>query len=177
VVALTAALVLVTGYYAWQNRQMVKEMRAARAVAVMPKLAITMTHIGPDLWFPTVVNAGPGAALDVDVEIALEPGAGDRRRWRAAVMAPGERHEFFIREESGQGLEHLGKVVERYEEVTLRGSCTDVLGNLPVITERMELREWRALIEEGGERLIPDYAHDASKFLERIAKAAEKMAR
>jgi len=177
VVVLTAALVIVTGYYAWQNRQMVQEMRASRAIAVMPRLAITMTHIGPDIWFPTIVNVGPGAALEVDVEIALQPGAGDRRRWRTAVMVPGERHEFFIRGESGQGLEHMGQVVERYEEVTLTGACRDVLGNVTAIAERMELREWRTLIEEGGERLMPDYARDTSKFLERIAKAAEKLVR
>jgi hypothetical protein len=39
IVALTAVLVVVTGYYAWQNRQMVLEMRRARDLAIETRQA------------------------------------------------------------------------------------------------------------------------------------------
>src|SRR5947209_8071758 len=66
-VLLTAALILVTGYYAFQNRRMVGEMRRAREVAVMPKLAIEFAFFGPMNVNVAIKNIGPGVALDVDV--------------------------------------------------------------------------------------------------------------
>lgn len=42
IVLLTAALVLVTGYYAWQNHQMVQEMRRSRELSVAPKLVLSI---------------------------------------------------------------------------------------------------------------------------------------
>lgn len=90
IIVMTAALVLVTAYYAWQNRQMVQEMRAARAVSVLPKVVVRWTYVGPGIGLPHITNVGVGAALDVDVELAFEPGGGFKRRWRSAVLTPGD---------------------------------------------------------------------------------------
>jgi hypothetical protein len=44
---LTFALVVVTIYYAVQNRRMVAEMASARALTILPRLAIDFLHVGP----------------------------------------------------------------------------------------------------------------------------------
>ena len=96
---LTGILVLVTAYYAWQNRKMAQEIAAARKVAVLPKLALDWTMVSPVLGFPTAKNVGPGPALDVDISVHFEPlpgneGSEDVRRWTANVIAPDEEKQF-----------------------------------------------------------------------------------
>ena len=48
-VLLTAALVLVTAYYAWMNRRAVSEMKAARDATLLPKLALEFHRLGPNV--------------------------------------------------------------------------------------------------------------------------------
>src|SRR5438046_197738 len=91
---LTGALVLVTGYYAWQNHRMVKEMKEARSAEVLPKLVPTLRLLAPANAFLRIVNAGPGPAFGVDVEFGLEPGAVPRR-WQSPVVASGEANDFW----------------------------------------------------------------------------------
>src|SRR4051812_41364550 len=91
---LTAVLVAITGYYAWQTYRMVEEMEKARAVAVLPRLALKWLGVGPTLSFIRVASVGPGPALDVDVEVIFvpktDPAAELRRRIQTSLMAPGE---------------------------------------------------------------------------------------
>ncbi len=70
---LTGALVLITGYYAFQNRQMAVEMRRSREATVRPKLAVDVHLLTPMYAMARVTNVGQGPALDVDVELAFEP--------------------------------------------------------------------------------------------------------
>lgn len=41
IAVLTLALVVITGYYAWQNRQMVDEMRLSREASARPHLGLS----------------------------------------------------------------------------------------------------------------------------------------
>jgi hypothetical protein len=65
---LTAALVAVTVFYAWQNRKMVGEMKKARDATILPKLALDLHALGPTVFDLAIKNVGPGAALDIDVQ-------------------------------------------------------------------------------------------------------------
>ncbi len=94
---LTGALVIITAYYAWQNHRMVKEMREARRLSVLPKLAISIFMHGPTFGMPRLVNVGQGPALDVDINLVFSrrDGSGvEERTWKAGVMPPGETHDF-----------------------------------------------------------------------------------
>lgn len=83
---LTLALVLVTIFYAVQNRRMVGEMAKTRALAILPKLAVEFLHIGPNVMNVAVKNVGPGPALTVDIELTFDPAdataAPNTRRYR-----------------------------------------------------------------------------------------------
>ena len=116
--ALTSVLVGITAFYAWQNYRMANEMRAAREVAVLPKLALHLGMVGPAHGFVYLSNVGPGAALDIDIGITFVPHEGSadsqvEHRWSATVMAPGETHHFFPQRRhpdqktsEGETLEH-----------------------------------------------------------------------
>ena len=71
---LTAILVFITAYYAWQTRKMVKEMEIARRYQFIPSLKIKPTHlyIG-DSFDIEITNIGLGPAKNIKGKIILEP--------------------------------------------------------------------------------------------------------
>jgi len=185
---LTFALVAVTIFYALQNRKMVREMKKARDAAVLPKLALDMHALGPNLFDLAIKNVGPGAALDIDVrtewvpidESASPPGA----RWRRNVMASGEQVELFPPDKRSGGMESMPDI---YEEVRLLGEMRDAVGNRHQVDERFEeLPEWGQLVKEAQqswkppepERRAAEAMH--KKFdqpLKSLTKAADEIAR
>jgi hypothetical protein len=90
---LTAALVGATIYYALQTRQTVEQtrqtveqMKAARAAQVLPRLVPTLSKLPAANVLLEILNAGPGPAFNVDVELILEPNGEPRRSCSASVL-------------------------------------------------------------------------------------------
>jgi hypothetical protein len=150
-VALTAALVLITAYYAWQNRRMVSEMAATRALTVLPKLALRWHAAAPMITFPEVINVGPGPALDVDVQVIFIPKPGsdvseDRRRWQTNLLATGEGHHFLTVSPSDRRVITTDKLAEMYERIELAGTARDALGRTHDVHDCLDdLAGWREL--------------------------------
>jgi len=175
---LTAVLVLITGYYAWQNRKMVREMAAARSVAVLPKLVLHWTMVSPILGFPTVKNVGPGPALNVDISIHFDPLPGHEnkaevRRWTASVLAPGEERQFLPPDKDGGGLMDTEAFAQTYLQIRLTGGYRDALQEHFSAEEVLsDIAEWRVLSKEAhGRWEEPDPAKRLSKDLaERLGK-------
>lgn len=169
IVLLTAALVLVTGYYAWQNRKMAIEMRHARMASVLPKVVPSYEGYGGAVGFPRVVNVGPGAALDVDVTLSFQPGEGEARRWRVALLTPGEFREFTLPRE----LMDTNDLTSRYRAMKLIGQCRDALGEAHTIDEEFDLAEWWQLAVQAHERIERGPKSPVVRELERIRQALE----
>lgn len=150
-VTLTGALVAITAYYAWQNRRMVAEMAAARALTVLPKLALRWHAAAPMITFPEVINVGSGAALDVDIELVFVPknGSGakeDRRRWQTNLLASGERHHFLTLDPSDRSILQTDKLAAMYGRIELGGTAHDVLGASHEVRDVLEdVAAWRDL--------------------------------
>lgn len=162
---LAAVLVLVTAYYAWQNRQMVKEMAAARSVSVMPKLAIEWTMATPTLGIPTVKNVGPGPALDVDLAVRFVPLAGkedkeDVRQWVASAMVPDEEKQFLPPQNEQGSMMHTEALAATYASVVLTASYRDALGKEHSADDFLaDIAEWRRVTGEAlGRWQEPDFA-------------------
>lgn len=160
---LTAVLILVTICYAAQNRKMVKEMAAARKIAVLPKLALEWTMTSSTIALPTLHNVGPGPALDVEVAIHYKPLPGQEqklkvRRWKANLMAPGESKQFLPLEDDFSGSMTTDEMASTYSEIDLTGECRDVLGNTYPVEDRLEdIAEWKRVSGEAIARwLDPD---------------------
>jgi hypothetical protein len=149
--ALTAALVLITGYYAWQTRLMVKEMAATRAVQLLPRLALEFQSISPTKCLVRVVNVGPGPALDVALTVRFDAGEGREsieRSWSTSVMAPGEHRDFFP-PDPAQSIPDLKELAARYGRIELRGGCRDALGAEHTIRDELEdLVAWQQALHE-----------------------------
>lgn len=143
-VILTGALVLITGYYAWQNRQMVEEMRNARELSVTPKLALTMHLIGPTYPVTRLMNIGQGPAIDVETTLRFIRRQGDplEIQWQATFMAPGEIHDF-LEPPDLRHIESSEQLVDECSEITLTGSMNSSLGTGIEVRETTgDLRDW-----------------------------------
>lgn len=178
IVLLTAALVLVTGYYAWQNHQMVQEMRRSRELSVAPKLVLSIFMLGPTYGLTRLVNTGQGPALDVDVKLAFHRRDGSaviERAWKSNFMPPGERHEFIEPDELGdiQSTEALARVCS---EITVKGSMKSSLGDVVSVDESTgDLQEWFEMTKEALHLWEEEPRRKVPKEMEKMRKELEKI--
>lgn len=165
---LTAALVVVTGYYAWQNQRMVNEMRAARSAQLLPRVMPSVASFGPGLIYLRVSNVGPGPALHVELTLRLEPGEWVHP-WTTGVIAPMEKHDFYPRSSEDQAVMRLPQLTDRYQQFRIVGTCTDAVGKRYGIDEAFDIRVWWEYIQETGHRLERDWQEETAKELKRVA--------
>lgn len=178
VLILTAVLVLVTGYYAWQTRQTVNEMKSARATQVMPRLVPTLAKLPGAQVLLRVVNAGAGPAFNVDVELLLEPD-GEPIRYIAPVMSPGEYQDFFAPGKGPGGSEiQLAAISSVWQTLRLRGACSDALGNAHSMDESLDLDHF-AKVYLAGTWVRPDdeYLKKIGDNMMAIGKGIEAIAK
>jgi hypothetical protein len=158
-VLLTAVLIGVTIYYAIQNARMVGEMRRAREIAVLPKLAVDLNFLGPMNAAVAVRSVGPGPALDIVVRLIYEPTNLDddppERRWRRNLLASGERLEFFP--PGGANATNIDSLSVTYRAIALKGSMRDATGIEHTVDERFDdLAEWRQVLETASLRITSE---------------------
>ncbi len=139
---LTAVLVAITAFYAWQTRKMVGEMWRARLLSVLPKLVIDFRHRGAGFAEIVVRNVGQGPALDADLELTFEPLPGSAlqrvsRPWRTSVIAPGEEHRFYPPDNAIGHPMHMDSLVAAFGRITLRGTCDPSLGDRVTVDDEM----------------------------------------
>jgi len=154
---LTAVLLCVTFFYAWQNRKMVKEMQQARSATILPKLALEFHRLGPMVVDLAIRNVGPGAALEIDVEVEWVPthasGAGKGVAWRRNLLSPGEQVELFPPGDLNGNIDTLPR---EYREIHLHGSMADAAGRKYLVDEKFgKLPEWREVIGDARESWKP----------------------
>lgn len=126
---MTAVLVILTAYYARLNRRMVAEMRAAREAIVLPHNLVVSVHIfGPGYGTIRVTNVGPGAAIDVDVELRMEPGNEWRVRWTQPVVTAGEAQDFYPHNPPGSETSPMMRLDETHRAVRHAGHRWDLPG-------------------------------------------------
>jgi hypothetical protein len=156
-VLLTAALVLVTAYYAWTNRRVVQEMKAARDATLLPKLALDFHRLGPNVVDLAIRNVGPGAALDIEVEVEWVPVDASTNAptipWRRNLMSPGEQVELAPPGELNGNLDVLPGA---YRDIRLRGTMKDAAGKRYVVNEIFgDITGWRELLKDANELWHP----------------------
>lgn len=142
-VVLTAVLVCVTAYYAWQNQRMVHEMRRSRELSVLPNLSVDLRPLQRSTAVVvTVTNVGQGPAIGVEAVLTFlssDPEANPtaQRFWRAGVLAPGETKSF-VPPHDGERILRFEELAVRYRSVQLGGSMKDSLGSRQVVADEVD---------------------------------------
>jgi hypothetical protein len=179
-VALSAALVVVTCIYAYFTWQMVREMKETRLQAIRPRLGLYVRPYGPTGGNLALVSLGPGAALEVAVALQFEP-AGETRQWSAPVFVPGDDAEFFFPRAEKHELPNFDELERQNALATARGTMRDIAGNVHEVSEHVDAAAWWRLVsaaqqhyvEAPGERV----AHEMKKVRETLEKIRSAVAR
>jgi hypothetical protein len=143
----SVVLVLVTGVLAWVTGALWLETKAARR----PRLVATLDVVGGMLGELRIVNAGTGAALNVDVSFSPEP-SGTERRWRTAAVLSGAGVSFDLVSDDDQaraGLEgdKLDALVDAFPRIRVVGSYEGARGEEYDLDQTLDLAgEWSAAI-------------------------------
>jgi hypothetical protein len=177
---LTLALIGVTGYYAVQNRRMVKEMIRTRELSILPKLALDLHRLAAPVVTVAVKNVGPGAALNVDVRLIYDPREATskavERRWRHNVLVSGATYDFLPPGDLNANIDGLPAT---YRQIRLIGSMRDAAGKLHIVDESFaDLPEWRAVLEGVHQRFVHDDPERrlAEAFAKNLKDAAKPIA-
>jgi hypothetical protein len=169
------ALVGVTAWYAWQTREMVREMRRARVLSLLPKLVLDVKMVGPTFGVIVVRNVGTGPALDAELTLVLEGDAPVReeREFQAHVIAQGEQHEFL----PPDPVNSMDELVSRHPTVALVGGFRTAFDEEEVVRERIDIAEvWRSL-KGARRRWRDDPAEVTVRRLEEMRKELHHLVR
>lgn len=164
----TVVLVGITGFYAWETREMVNEMREARGAQVLPHVVPTLGYFAPLFGFLRIQNVGSGPAVDVNVRVQLDDGAVFAKPWRAGFLVPGEFHDLLPPDDSSGELLRLDPLTATFQFLRVIGTCRDALGREHTIDAACDSREMWTATREANVRL-PD--ESIPKRLEKIEKA------
>jgi hypothetical protein len=190
---LTALLLAVTGFYAYQNRAAVVQARAAviesreaRLQALRPHVVADFWPLGPDYPVIRLTNAGMAVALDVDVTITMDrrsprpDGSTDPFIFQFAwpAMPVGANHQISPPDRApGTDRSHLTVLLEEYGPLRMTGTCRDMLGRVHQINQTIDFVAWWSAIGTRNERHRPaptgevgQQLHDLNKRLEKIEK-------
>lgn len=173
---LTLVLVIITGIYVWLTHKAVDEARQTRELQVRPYLKLHIQPAGGGIVFPAVVNAGVGAATDLEVTLVLGLHSGGEatveliRRY----MAPGEMIELLVKDPGNPGRPpvRFNELSKAFGYLRLRATAIDVLGKSHEFEDAIDdLPAWFEAWGATWTRATPDQAKRGADALEKIAKA------
>lgn len=132
----TTGLVVATGVLAWFTWGLWQETKATRQPQVVAFIDF-VTHNYGELRF---VNAGAGAALNLDITYGGE--GGERRRLNEPVMVTGDGLSYkllsVLEREASEG-ESLDNVLKVFPAMLVSGTYKDVRGHRYEISQRLEI--------------------------------------
>jgi hypothetical protein len=172
---IAGVLVLITGYYAIQTHRMVTEMKRARVLAVVPKIAIDLDFERAGMTRVEIRNVGQGPALDADLAVEFIPATGSEaehvsRAWKPKLITPGEVHFFLPPTIPSAGF------ASDFERVDFRGTFRDSLGTMYRVEESIadltarwdEERASGRMFSQGTIEQVVDALHEIHGVLQQI---------
>jgi hypothetical protein len=164
---LSALLVVVTIFYAWQQAIAAREMKTARA----PHVDVDIRRFGRK-FVAYVRNVGGGPALNVSIALKYEsPAHKLEEHWERSLL-PGEEQVLLFPNISKQLLTQK-EAVETAAILRAEGSCVDVRGERWSINKTIELATRLGPTIEGEIRGVENRYYSN---IEGICKALESIA-
>lgn len=168
------ALVLITGYYAYQNRKIVQEMRAARQYQTRPMLKLSLVQVTPTVALPRATNVGLGPAIDPRITISVANDLGiDSKTAVFQLLMPNDYHEFIYPLGQNNQVMSLEDFANSWQTISLHAECKDTFGGEHVFDNEINIPEFRAYLNETQVRFREDPLEKMSDELEKIRKKLE----
>lgn len=151
------------------------ETKAAR----QPRIVASLDYIAPNYGELRIVNAGAGAAIDID--ISFDPAGGEQRRWTEPVLLPGDGVNFNLLSRAEESAHPKAKELDGFIEVfgvlKVSGSYHDVRDKSYPIEQTVDVEdlwsETKRAVRLAAYRgpLLPFY-----QLLDPMKKSLEKIA-
>ena len=171
---LTVFLVLITAYYAWQTKKMVKEMGIARRHQFIPALRIepTRLYIG-DSFDVKIVNIGLGPAKNIKGKIRLEPN-GDEIEITYPTLYPQKRFALQSPFKDAESYQDIKK----FKQLVLSATYADITNNTYDEGDIFYLGDLDKIRNDDYTRdEVSDKLGDIGRKLDNISRAIEHLGR
>lgn len=163
-IILNLLLVIITGVYAYLTRRMVLEMKIARENQTDANLVAT--PISADRVYAEVqlVNAGPGAALDVELSISLEPLLETAvKTWYSPSFLVGQKENFLL-----PRLDSLHELANKHNSVMVKVKWKNIFGKSKSFSASYNLNNLAQGWYNAGHLIPPD---DIPTQMEKVTKS------
>lgn len=170
-------LVAVTTWYVLETRRMVGEMRENRVSASRPSLLLRMEAVSAVNLVVGLVNAGPGAARDIELTLEFTRPAAkvkDERRWRYQYMAPGDSFQFLTLDANGSVATDFDRVLRDVAAVRAYGHARSTDGALHTVDTTLDVAAWGIEVRAAHQRVADPPSVRSAKALEKIATNMER---
>ena len=178
----TVLLVIVTGLYVRETRQMVRSMEREREEMHRPILIFEMMYSWSSMELVIrIQNAGSGAAVDVEgtIESRLKAGGPVLFRWSCKLLSAGGYRELSIPMPEGTGKEdrfRVERIQERVVDVRARLKYKSAMGIDYKLDDTKTIEKVTKLIDEGKMSQEVVHEEDPGQVMSRIARALEEIA-
>jgi hypothetical protein len=87
---ITAVLVGITGFYAWQTKRTVDSLEKSTKYQFLPYIKLYLGMLGPQDLDLRIKNVGKGPAKDLDIQFHIKEKGEVKRTWRQQLLVPSD---------------------------------------------------------------------------------------
>jgi hypothetical protein len=128
-VVVTAVLVGVTGFYAWQTKKTVESLEKSTRYQFYPFLKAYLGMKGPTHLELIIMNVGKGPAKDVEVEFLVEASPNTRKKWRHQLLMPDDFQKFLVPKNESEVETEIAYFENNQTTLRIKTSYSDLLNN------------------------------------------------
>ncbi|MBN2267114.1 MAG: hypothetical protein JW725_02115 [Candidatus Babeliaceae bacterium] len=176
-------LIAITAIYATLTWMMLKEMREARKTELRPCIKAALESYSESTIVLKIQNIGKGAAIDVNVEYALNPVEDVKPVWKYPLLSSGELKKIRLPELNKEKPRMLKEAIEKYKEVVVKISYNDVFNERHEKVSHINLKEFeeglsgtiKELSVEENIDWIRNYVRDIKKYIRVLSASLEEI--
>jgi hypothetical protein len=171
-VILVAVLVGATIFYALRTHSMVKEMREARYVQILPKLKLGIEMITLGRGSIKITNAGTGPAINVVLEFWLGNEYENKRVWTNSLLVQSESVQFLFPKINNQ-YPKLDQICDTWQTVSMKASYADAMGRKFEISDSFDIKDYWEKTKSSVKRWQDTELREIQKIKDELKKIAD----
>lgn len=169
-VVATIVLIIINIVYAWQNRQVIKEMQETRRAEFIPNLKAKLSWPYPNFLTLQITNFGKGPAMNIKAEVIFQPSE-EKRPWEASIMSPGESIRILLPEG------RIDKVLEKSSKIILKGEYKDIFNRTFKMDEIIDVKVFIEQAQQLSQLWESDIVREVSDIKGEMRKIRDNLER
>jgi len=170
----TLLLVIATFVLALATFGIVLETRRARLADYQPIIKAGLGWIGPIAVSLKIQNVGKGVAKNIQLEIQQLPAKDPARKWVSPILPPNEFARLPLKPH------YIKELASAFDKITLKGKCTDALGQPHAIEDSIDLKEILNAVEASPwllEYPLDERVGEIDKSLKEVLRTLDEIAK